>query len=166
MKIKTFPLKERLIKLNVRNMFTVSLSPTAPPSIRMQSLEGARRVMNDLASTPSSERPSPDVPTRPSTGPATKNSNTVISSSAMSPSVNVTSSLPPYTLSSITAPPLEVRHAPKVINLSSYHQSVVSLFMAMVTYCRNRRHCLLYHFYLTDIPKQWYFQLNDTIKSS
>uniref|UniRef100_A0A8W8IEP8 Uncharacterized protein n=1 Tax=Magallana gigas TaxID=29159 RepID=A0A8W8IEP8_MAGGI len=49
----------------------IGATPTAPPSIRMQSLQRARRLLSDLA-TPSSDRQSPDVPARPSLRPATK----------------------------------------------------------------------------------------------
>uniref|UniRef100_A0A8W8NQ14 Uncharacterized protein n=1 Tax=Magallana gigas TaxID=29159 RepID=A0A8W8NQ14_MAGGI len=49
----------------------IGATPTAPTSIRMQSLQRARRLLSDLA-TPSSDRQSPDVPARPSLGPATR----------------------------------------------------------------------------------------------
>lgn len=53
----------------------IGATPTAPPSIRMQSLQRARRLLSDLA-TPSSDRQSPDVPARPSLRPATRKQET------------------------------------------------------------------------------------------
>lgn len=154
----------------------IGATPTAPPSIRMQSLQRARRLLSDLA-TPSSDRQSPDVPARPSLRPATSNITSESVTSSATPhsthSVNVTASLPPYSLSSTHAPPQEIRHAPNVIKLSPYHQAEPasqwwSLFMAMVAYFNMSESAALsaFPFYLTDIPKQWYFQLNDTIKTS
>lgn len=134
---------------------TIGATPTAPPSIRMQGLQRARRLLSDLT-TPSSDRQSLDVPARPSTGPATSNIISVTSSSATSPSapsVNVTSSLPPYTLSSTHAPPQEIRHAPNVIKLSPYHQAEPASQCGPFSWpwwhiliCLNRRHCLLFLF--------------------
>lgn len=104
---------------------TIGAPRTAPQSIRMQGLHRARRLLSNLT-TPSSDRHSLDVPTQPSTGPATSNIIFVTSSSATFfsvPSVNVTSSLPPYSLSSTNAPPQGIRHAPNVMKLSLYHQA-------------------------------------------
>lgn len=143
----------------------IGATPTAPPSIRMQSLQRARRLLSDLA-TPSSDRQSPDVPARPSLGIPTSNITSITSSATphSTHSVNVTASLPPYSLSSTHAPPQEIRHAPNVIKLSPYHQAEPasqwwSLFMAMVAYFNMSESADLsaFPFYLTDIPKQWYF---------
>lgn len=154
---------------------SIGATPTAPSSVRLQGLQKARRILSDLTSSPSTGIPSPNVPARPSNGAVGSTSNYIVSSSALSPSVNSVSSLSPYTCSSsITAPPQEVRHAPNVINkLSQYHQAEPasqwwSLFMAMVVYFNMSESAALsaFPFYLRNIPKQWYFQLNDLIKSS
>lgn len=155
---------------------SIGATPTAPSSVRLQGLQKARRILSDLTSSPSTGIPSPNVPARPSNGAVGSTSNYIVSSSALSPSVNSVSSLSPYTCSSsITAPPQEVRHAPNVIKLSQYHQAEPasqwwSLFMAMVVYFNMSESAALsaFPFYLrnTSIPKQWYFQLNDLIKSS
>lgn len=155
---------------------SIGATPTAPSSVRLQGLQKARRILSDLTSSPSTGIPSPNVPARPSNGAVGSTSNYIVSSSALSPSVNSVFPLPPYTCSSsITAPPQEVRHAPNVIKLSQYHQAESasqwwSLFMAMVVYFNMSESAALsaFPFYLrnTSIPKQWYFQLNDLIKSS
>lgn len=154
---------------------SIGATPTAPSSVRLQGLQKARRILSILTSSPSTGTPSPNVPARPSNGAVGSTSNYIVSSSALSPSVNSASSLPHYTCSSsITAPPQEVRHAPNVINkLSQYHQAKPasqwwSLFMAMVVYFNMSESAALsaFPFYLRNIPKQWYFQLNDLIKSS
>lgn len=153
---------------------SIGATPTAPSSVRLQGLQKARRILSDLTSSPSTGIPSPNVPARPSNGAVGSTSNYIVSSSALSPSVNSVSSLSPYTCSSsITAPPQEVRHAPNVIKLSQYHQAEPasqwwSLFMAMVVYFNMSESAALsaFPFYLRNIPKQWYFQLNDLIKSS
>lgn len=153
---------------------SIGATPTAPSPVRLQGLQKARRILSDLTSSPSTGIPSPNVPARPSNGGVGSTSNYIVSSSALSPSVNSASSLPPYTCSSsITAPPQEVRHAPNVIKLSQYHQAEPasqwwSLFMAMVVYFNMSESAALsaFPFYLRNIPKQWFFQLNDLIKSS
>lgn len=153
---------------------SIGATPTAPSSVRLQGLQKARRILSDLTSSPSTWIPSPNVPARPSNGAVGSTSNYIVSSSALSPSVNSVSSLSPYTCSSsITAPPQEVRHAPNVIKLSQYHQAEPasqwwSLFMAMVVYFNMSESAALsaFPFYLRNIPKQWFFQLNDLIKSS
>lgn len=153
---------------------SIGATPTAQSSVRLQGLQKARRILSDLTSSPSTGIPSPNVPARPSNGAVESTSNYIVSSSALSPSVNSASSLPPYTCSSsITAPPQEVRHAPNVIKLSQYHQAEPasqwwSLFMAMVVYFNMSESAALsaFPFYLRIIPKQWFFQLNDLIKSS
>uniref|UniRef100_A0A8W8NNA9 Uncharacterized protein n=1 Tax=Magallana gigas TaxID=29159 RepID=A0A8W8NNA9_MAGGI len=141
----------------------IGATPTAPPSIRMQGLKRARKLLSNLG-TPSSGRLSPDVPARPSLGPATSNFTSVTSSATphSAHSVYVTASLPPYSLSSTHAPPQEIRHAPNVIKLSPYHQAEPasqwwSLFMAMVAYFNMSESAAVsaFSFYLTDIPKQW-----------
>lgn len=153
---------------------SIGATLTAPSSVRLQGLQKARRILSDLTSSPSTWIPSPNVPARPSNGAVGSTSNYIVSSSALSPSVNSASSLPPYTCSSsITAPPQDVRHAPNVIKLSQYHQAEPasqwwSLFMAMVVYFNMSESAALsaFPFYLRNIPKQWFFQLNDLIKSS
>lgn len=153
---------------------SIGATPTAPSSVRLQGLQKARRILSDLTSSPSTGTPSPNVPARPSNGAVGSTSNYIVSSSALSPSVNSVSSSPPYTCSSsITAPPQEVRHAPNVIKLSQYHQAEPasqwwSLCMAMVVYFNMSESAALSAFpsYLRNIPKQWYFQLDDLIKSS
>lgn len=149
---------------------SIGATPTAPSSVRLQGLQKARRILSDLTSSPSTGIPSPNVPARPSNGAVGSTSNYIVSSSALSPSVNSVSSLSPYTCSSsITAPPQGVRHAPNVINkLSQYHQAEPasqwwSLFMAMVVYFNMSELAALsaFPFYLRNIPKQWFFQLND-----
>lgn len=154
---------------------SIGATPTAPSSVRLQGLQKARRILSDLTSSPSTGILSPNVPARPSNGAVGSTSNYIVSSSALSPSVKSVSPLPPYTCSSsITAPPQEVRHAPNVINkLSQYHQAEPasqwwSLFMAMVVYFNMSESAAssAFPFYLRNIPKQWYFQLNDLIKSS
>lgn len=152
----------------------IGATPTAPSSVRLQGLQKARRILSDLTSSPSTGIPSPNVPARPSNGAVGSTSNYIVSSSALSPSVNSVSPLPPYTCSSsITAPPQEVRHAPNVIKLSQYHQAEPasqwwSLFMAIVVYFNMSESAALsaFPFYLRNIPNQWFFQLNDLIKSS
>lgn len=156
------------IRLTSAPTTSIGATPTTPSSVRLQGLQKARRILSDLTSSPSTGTPSPNVPARPSNGAVGSTSNYIVSSSALSPSVNCVSPLPPYTCSSsITAPPQEVRHAPNVIKLSQYHQAEPasqwwSLFMAMVVYFNMSA----FPFYLRNIPKQWYFQLNDLIKSS
>lgn len=162
------------IRLTSAPTTSIGATPTAPSSVRLQGLQKARRILSDLTSSPSTGTPSPNVPARPSNGAVGSTSNYIVSSSALSPSVNCVSPLPPYTCSSsITAPPQEVRHAPNVIKLSQYHQAEPasqwwSLFMAMVVYFNMSESAALsaFPFYLRNIPKQWYFQLNDLIKSS
>lgn len=153
---------------------SIGATPTAPSSVRLQGLQKARRILSYLTSSPSTGIPSPNVPARPSNGAVGSTSNYIVSSSALSPSVNSVSSLSPYTCSSsITPPPQEVRHAPNVIKLSQYHQAEPasqwwSLFMAMVVCFNMSESAALsaFPFYLRNIPKQWYFQLDDLIKSS
>lgn len=155
---------------------SIGATPTAPSSVRLQGLQKARRILSDLTSSPSTGITSPNVPARPSNGAVGSTSNYmyIVSSSALSPSVKSVSPLPPYTCSSsITAPPQEVRHTPNVIKLSQYHQAEPasqwwSLFMATVVYFNMSESAALsaFPFYLRNIPKQWYFQLNDLIKSS
>lgn len=162
------------IRLTSAPTTSIGATPTTPSSVRLQGLQKARRILGDLTSSPSTGTPSPNVPARPSNGAVGSTSNYIVSSSALSPSVNCVSPLPPYTCSSsITAPPQEVRHAPNVIKLSQYHQAEPasqwwSLFMAMVVYFNMSESAALsaFPFYLRNIPKQWYFQLNDLIKSS
>lgn len=148
---------------------SIGATPTAPSSVRLQCLQKTRRILSDLTRNTISKRP-PNVPARPSNGAVGSTSNYIVSSSALSPSVNSVSSLSPYTCSSsITAPPQGVRHAPNVINkLSQYHQAEPasqwwSLFMAMVVYFNMSELAALsaFPFYLRNIPKQWFFQLND-----
>lgn len=153
---------------------SIGATPTAPSSVRLQGLQKARRILSILTSSPSTGTPSPNVPARPSNGAVGSTSNYIVSSSALSPSVKCVSPIPPYTCSSsITAPPQEVRHAPNVIKLSQYHQAEPasqwwSLFMAIVVYFNMSESAALsaFPFYLRNIPKQWFFQLNDLIKSS
>lgn len=105
---------------------SIGATPTVPSSVRLQGLQKARRILSDLTSSPSTGIPSPNVPARPSNGAVGSTSNYIVSSSALSPSVNsvLLSSLLPYICSSsITAPPQEVRHAPNDIKLSQYHQA-------------------------------------------
>lgn len=136
---------------------SIGATPTAPSSVRLQGLQKARRILSDLTSSPSTGIPSPNVPARPSNGAVGSTSNYIVSSSALSPSVNSVSPLSPYTCSSsITAPPQEVRHAPMQMLLISYI-STTRLNRPVsgghflwpwwcILICQNRRHCLLFLF--------------------
>lgn len=68
---------------------SIGATPTAPSSVRLQGLQKARRILSDLTSSPSTGIPSPNVPARPSNGAVGSTSNYIVSSSALSPSVNV-----------------------------------------------------------------------------
>lgn len=145
----------------------------APPFIQLQCLQWAMRILCYLTSSQSTGMPSPDVPARQSNGAVGNTSDYLVSLSALSHSANVTSSLQPYTYSSsITPPPHKVHHSPNIIKLSQYHQaepasqSVVVTLYAMVAYFNLSESPALHSFpfYLGDIPKQWYFKLNDSMK--
>lgn len=130
-------------------------------------------ILCDLTSSQSTGMPYPNVPTRQSNGAEGSTSDYLVSLSALSRSANISSSLQPYTYSSsITSPPHKVRHAPNIIKLSQYHQaepasqSVLVALYCMVAYFNLSESPALhaFPFYLGDIPKQWYFKLNDSMK--
>lgn len=116
------------------------------------------RILCDLTSSQSTGMPSPDVPARQSNGAVGSTSDYSVSLSALSHSANV---YPLYSL--IHTHPLSlhrhIRFATRQI-LSNY----------LNTTRLNRPvsqwwHILYLHafpFYLGDIPKQWYFKLNDS----
>lgn len=132
----------------------------APPFIQLQCLQWAMRILCDLTSSQSTRMPSPDVPARQSNGAVGSTSDYSVSLSALSHSANV---YPLYSL--IHTHPLSlhrhIRFATRQI-LSNY----------LNTTRLNRPvsqwwHILYLHafpFYSGDIPKQWYFKLNDLMK--
>lgn len=118
-----------------------------------------------------------DTPTN--TGAVASSSVTITQTSPSTIPPPILSTSPAITSSSSSSspsvlPPQEhTRHAPNVIKLSQYHQAEPAsqwwaLFMAMVAYFQLTESAALsaFPFYLGDIPRQWYFQLNSTFKSS
>lgn len=130
---------------------SIGATPTAPSSVRLQGLQKARRILSDLTSSPSTGIPSPNVPARPSNGAVGSTSNYIVSSSALSPSVNV---YPLYRL--IHAHPLSL-HLHKRFDTRQMLLSYLSTTRLnrpvsgghflwpwwCILICQNRRHCLL-----------------------
>lgn len=118
-----------------------------------------------------------DTPTN--TGAVASSSVTITQTSPSTIPPPILSTSPAITSSSsssspsVLPPQRHTRHAPNVIKHSQYHQAEPAsqwwaLFMAMVAYFRLTESAALsaFPFYLGDIPRQWYFQLNSTFKSS
>lgn len=134
---------------------SIGATPTAPSSVRLQGLQKARRILSDLTSSPSTGIPSPNVPARPSNGAVGSTSNYIVSSSALSPSVNV---YPLYRLIHDHPPSLHLhkRFDTRQMLLISY-LSTTRLNRPVsgghflwpwwcILICQNRRHCLLFLF--------------------